>query len=226
MRYNNRMSKIGYIYKLTPHNCEEFYIGSTTDMKNRESRHNTDSKIKTSKVYIKIRECGGFVMKLLYDYEFETDHELRMEEQRCMDVLKPTLNSQRAFTSEEDYIENKKQYCETNRDWILEQKQQYYESNKDAILEQHKIYNEKNRDILSEKKKIYYETNKDGISEQRKVYYEKNRDVISEKNQIYYETNKDALLEKKKIYKKKNKDAINAKKREQYKLKKQQQQQA
>ena len=53
MRYNNRMSEIGYIYKMTPHNCDEFYIGSTADMKIREKVHITDSKIKTSKLYIK-----------------------------------------------------------------------------------------------------------------------------------------------------------------------------
>ena len=189
------MSKIGYIYKLTPHNCEEFYIGSTTDMKQRESQHITDSKIKTSKVYIKIRECGGFVMELLYEYECETEPELRMEEQHCIDIFKPTLNSRRAFTSEECYTENNKQYYETNRD---------------VILEKHKIYDEKNREVRNEKQKIYYETNKDVIRDKQKIYNEKNRDVINEKQKVYYE---------------KNKDVSNAKKREQYKLKKQQQQQ-
>ena len=101
------MSKICYIYKLIPHNCEEFYIGSTTDMKKRERTHIIDSKINTSKLYIKIRECGGFVMKLLYEYECENETELRMEEQLCIDIMKPILNSNRAFTSEEGHNEKK-----------------------------------------------------------------------------------------------------------------------
>ena len=202
------MSEIGFIYKITPHNCEEFYIGSTTDMKIRERQHITDSKIHTSKVYIKIRECGGFVMKLLYEYECENEPELRMEEQRCMDVLKPTLNTNRAFTSEEGHIENNKRWYKTNRDGISEQKKEYYESNRDVILDKKKIYTEKNREVINEK---------------AQQYYEKNRDGINDKSKIYYETNKDAILDKQKQHYEKNKDVINAKRREQYKLKKQQQ---
>ena len=187
------MSKTGFVYKITPHNCEEFYIGSTTDMKQREKTHITDSKINTSKLYIKIRECGGFVMKILYEYECENEPELRMEEQRCIDIMKPILNTNRAFTSEECYIENKKQY---------------YEKNRDGIREKQKIYSEKNRDGLNDKAILYYETNKDAIREKQKIYIEKNKDVIREKQKVYYE---------------KNKDAINAKQREKVKLKKQQQ---
>ena len=202
------MSEIGFIYKITPHNCEEFYIGSTTDMKIRERKHITDSKINTSKLYIKIRECGGFVMKLLYEYECENEPELRMEEQRCMDVLKPTLNTNRAFTSEEGHIENNKRWYEKNRDGISEQKKEYYESNRDVILDKKKIYNEKNREVINEKAQQYYEKNRDWIIDKVTIYAKKNRDVI---------------LEKKKIYNEKNKDVVNAKRREQYKLKKQQQ---
>tara|TARA_R110000803_G_scaffold168974_1_gene232024 strand:+ start:191 stop:802 length:612 start_codon:yes stop_codon:yes gene_type:complete len=202
------MSKTGFIYKITPHNCEEFYIGSTTDMKRRESYHIFASKTETTKLYIKICECGGFVMKILYEYECENEPELHMEEQRCIDILKPTLNSRRAFTSEECYIENKKQY---------------YEKNRDGILEKQKIYKKKNRDGISEKKKIYNEKNRDGISENKKQYYEKNKDWISDKSKIRYQKNKDAIRDKVTQYYEKNKDVINAKRREQSKLKKQQQ---
>ena len=176
------MSKIGYIYKITPHNCEEFYIGSTTDMKIRERQHITDSKIHTSKVYIKIRECGGFVMKLLYEYECENEPELRMEEQRCIDIMKPTLNSNRAFTSEEDYIENNKVYKEKNKDVIREKATQYYEKNKDVLLEKTKIYNEKNKDVIREKKKQHYEKNRDVILDK----HQKNKDVINTKRREQY----------------------------------------
>ena len=167
------MSEIGYIYKITPHNCEEFYIGSTTDMKQRESQHITVSKIKTSKVYIKIRECGGFVMKLLYEYECENEPELRMEEQRCMDMMKPTLNTNRAFTSEEGYIEQKKIYNEKNRDVIIDKAKQHYQKNKDVIIDKATQYYETNKDAIREKKKIYNEKNKDVIREKKKKRNEK-----------------------------------------------------
>ena len=167
------MSEIGYIYKITPHNCEEFYIGSTTDMKQRESQHITVSKIKTSKVYIKIRECGGFVMKLLYEYECENEPELRMEEQRCMDMMKPTLNTNRAFTSEEGYIEQKKIYNEKNRDVIIDKAKQHYQKNKDVIIDKATQYYETNKDAIREKKKIYNEKSKDVIREKKKKRNEK-----------------------------------------------------
>ena len=221
MRYNNRMIEIGFVYKITPHNCEEFYIGSTTDMKQRESQHITVSKIKTTKVYIKIRECGGFVMKLLYEYECENETELRMEEQRCIDIMKPILNINRAFTSEEGHIEQRKIYNEKNKDVLREKQKIYAEKNKDAIREKQKIYNEKNREVLSEKHKIYNQKNKDAISGKKKQYAEKNRDVIRERKKIYNEKNRDWIREKRQ----KNKDVVNAKQREKTKLKKQQQQQ-
>ena len=169
---------IGNIYKITPHNCEEFYIGSTMDMIIRERRHNEDFKNNTAKVYIKIRECGGFDMELLYEYECENKTELRMEEQRCIDMMKPTLNSNRAFTSEEDTILKAKQYREKNRDELIEKQRQY---------------TEKNRDVIREKRKQYYQENKDVMSEKQREYNEKNRDVIREKDRQYYQENKQKI---------------------------------
>ena len=79
---------LGKIYRITPHNCCEFYIGSTTDMIQREKNHITYSKNRTAKLYETIRECGGFNMELLYEYECANEEELRMEEQRCMDTIR------------------------------------------------------------------------------------------------------------------------------------------
>ena len=157
---------LGNIYKITPHNCDEFYIGSTTDMKIRELRHNKNSKISTIKVYVKIREMGGFNMELLYVFECEDETELRMEEQRCMDKLKPTLNSIRAFNTEEDTILIKKQY---------------YQENKDHLRDKQRQYNEQNKDHLRDKQRQYYQENRDVISEYKKQYDFKNRDVLREK---------------------------------------------
>ena len=128
----------GKIYRLTPHKCDEFYIGSSVNIQKRERTHISDSKNNTSNVYKKIRECGGFEIEVLYEYECETEKELRMEEQRAIYKLNPTLNTNRAYNSVEDTIEMKKQY---------------YEQNKDAINEKHKQYREQNRDVINEKQK-------------------------------------------------------------------------
>lgn len=95
---------IGKIYKITPHNQSEFYIGSTMDMRARETTHRTDIENGKSLLYNKIRECDGFYMTLLYEYECENKTELKQEEQRAIDKLKPTLNMVRAYCSEEDRI--------------------------------------------------------------------------------------------------------------------------
>ena len=180
---------IGNIYKITPHNCEEFYIGSTWDMIQRERTHRQYSKNSTAKVYIKIRECGGFQMELLYEYECENKRELYMEEQRCMDKMKPTLNSQRAFRSEEDRILYTIQYNDQNRDVLNEKQLQYAEKNKDVLNEKKKQYYEKNKDVLLDKANKYNEKNKDVIREK----YQKNRDVILEKQRQKYQQNKQKI---------------------------------
>ena len=92
---------IGKIYKITPNNQNDFYIGSTINMKTRKIKHDTDAKNSKTKLYVKIRECEGYDMTLLYDYEYEEETDLKQEEQRCIDKLKPQLNMIRAYCSEE-----------------------------------------------------------------------------------------------------------------------------
>ena len=94
---------------------------------------------------------GGFDMEVLYEYACANETELRMEEQRCIDKMKPILNSQRAYSSEEDTIEYHKQYREQNRDMILEYNKKRYEQNRDAIIEKQKKYNEQKKAVINKK---------------------------------------------------------------------------
>ena len=169
-------------------------------MKEREKNHNHSVKTDPRKVYVKIREMGGFNMELLYEYECETEQELRMEEQRCMDKMKPTLNMIRAFNTEEDTLLIKKQYYDKNRDVI----KQHYEQNKNVILEKRKQHYEQNKDVIIVKAKQYYEQNKDVILVKAKQHYEQNKDVMKQDR----EENKDVLLVKARQYREQNKDEI------------------
>ena len=72
------------------------------------------------------------------------------------------MNTIRAYITEEQRIERKKEY---------------YERNKDKISKQKKGYNEVNK----EKRKVHYEANKVKISVQDKERYERNKDNILEK---------------------------------------------
>ena len=174
---------LGKIYKLTPHKCCEFYIGSTIDMELRERQHTTQVEISNSKLYKTIRECGGgYNMEVLYEYECVNETELRMEEQRCMDKMKPTLNTYRAFCSEEYITEYQKQYYEQNKDVLDEKQKQYNEQNKEVRRAKQKQYNEQNKDVIRAKNKKYY---------QESNYYENNKD----KSKKYYQQNRKLLLQ-------------------------------
>ena len=184
---------LGYIYKLTPYECCEYYIGSSFNMKKRVNTHNVDikNKTKTRKLYEKIRECDGFNIEVLYEYECENETELRMEEQRCMDKLKPTLNSQRAFNSDEYSKDKAKEYYQENRDVIIEKQKVYAEKNSEARKEYSREYNQKNKDVLRDKATEYRQKNADKIKEKTHQQYIKNADKIKEKKRQQYIDNPD-----------------------------------
>jgi len=133
--------RVGKIYKITVN--KDFYIGSTWHLKKRAICHKRFSKFKNSKLYKAIRDNNNeFEMTLLYDYECYTDTELRMEERKCYDELKPNLNMQRPYTTQEENIEqakqNKRQYYQKNRETILEREKQSRIENKEKFLEKAK----------------------------------------------------------------------------------------
>ena len=192
---------IGTIYELLPLNCELFYIGSTDDMKHREDTHKSRLKTSNLKVYNTIRDCGGkFKMNVLYEYECDNKTELREEEQRCIDRLKPQLNMRNAYVSKEDRKKSRKirikKYYQKNRDTLINKNKIYYQNNRDTISNKNKIYRQNNRDAISNKAIIYYQQNKEKMSERDKLYYEKNKHKISEKNKEHYEKNKHKMNEK------------------------------
>jgi len=112
------MSRIGYIYKLYCDGIDEFYIGSSFDMRDRKYDHkhnckNPKRKEYNYKVYQYIRENKGFdnwKFEILVEKEFENKTALRIKEKECINLLKPTLNSQSAFQTEEERLIQKKEH--------------------------------------------------------------------------------------------------------------------
>jgi len=189
---------LGSVYKLTPHNCSEFYIGSTINMTERKKRHKKDVKKSQAKLYKKIRENGGdFEMEVLYECECETEQELHMEERRCYDKLKPTLNTLRPYVSDDEFKqeqrEAKKSYYQANKEKIS----QYRLENKDAIKKQKAVWYENTKDERREddliRSRKYYEANKEQLKEKNMVYREANKEKIKERGRKYYEANREKL---------------------------------
>ena len=90
--------KIIGIYKITNTITGDFYIGSSKDVKKRWADHKCKStwkKCPNSPMYIDMQKYGTdkFVFEVLAEVEAE---ELKEAEQKFIETLKPTYNSNRA----------------------------------------------------------------------------------------------------------------------------------
>jgi len=146
--------RVGKIYKILIN--DDFYIGSTFDFDQRLRCHKSDSKTNNQKLYKAIRDNNNqFEMTLLYKYECYTDTELRMEERRCYDELKPNLNMLRPYISKEEFYDYNKQYNkeyniknrETNTGKHKEKIKKSYIKNREKQLKQTKERRDNNKYI-------------------------------------------------------------------------------
>jgi len=185
--------KTGCVYNITVGEMG-FYIGSAKDFDKRLIKHNIDKKTSNYKLYKAIRENGGkFVMTKLYDVEYENTVELRIQERKCYDEMKPNLNMVRPYITKEE---------------IKEYKKQYYIDNGDKIKERHNKYYLDNTDNIKERTKQWYNDNIDKIKKQTKQYKIDNADKIKERHNKYYLDNTDKIKERTKQYKIDNADKI------------------
>ena len=167
---------IYYIYKLVCNDgsCLEFYVGSTSNIRNRKYQHKTkcnNSKDKeyNKKLYQIIRDNGGWYnwrMVILEEMEEETTLlQSRMREEHYRLELEATLNMRHCGIglTKEEYI---KEYQQTDK---------YKEYKKEYLKEYSQTENFK----VSQKK--YYEKNKEEILEKRRLKYlaKKEIEIIS-----------------------------------------------
>jgi hypothetical protein len=205
------------IYKIIckDSNINDYYIGHTTNLYNRNAKHKSDcnnekSKSYNLKVYQFIRNNGGFenweIIKI-EDYPCENKLEALKRENYLVKELKSSLNSDIPGRTD-------KEYREDNKEIIAEKKKEYREQNKEIIAEKKKEYSENNKEKIAKRSKIYYEKNKEEIIQKVKEYSKDNTDIIAEKQKEYRKQNKEIIAEKKKEYLEKNKEEIYAKKKE------------
>ena len=197
------------IYKIEHvDNPELLYVGSTTDFTRRKAKHKNaciNSKLidYNYKVYQMIRANGNwesFKIMIIKEYPCNSRIELLIEEERIMKELKATLNTQNAYQTIEQKIENNK-----------EQLKDYYINNKEEILIKCKQYRENHKEKINNNNKNYYNNNKEQMKEYQKTYNKKNKDVIKEKRKEYFEE-----------FRINNKEKINQSAKERYELNKKQ----
>tara|TARA_R110002126_G_scaffold279322_1_gene426197 strand:- start:2507 stop:3076 length:570 start_codon:yes stop_codon:yes gene_type:complete len=148
---------MGLIYKFVI--GEECYVGSTKNLIERQKKHNRNLRNENYN-YLLYKKCREYkiekiILELIEDEVEEED--LKIREQFYIDKLKPTLNSLRAFTTEEDTKLMDKEWHKKN-----------YENNKEKVLEKVKEYQQNNKEKVKIQKKEWYENNKEKINEKLK----------------------------------------------------------
>ena len=150
---------LGCIYKISV-GTDDFYIGSTFDFDERLKRHINDSLSSKQKLYKAIRDNNcDFNMEKLHDYKCETTTQLRIEERRVYDELKPTLNMNRPHTTDEEKRIYQAEYCKN-----------YHQNNKETINLRHKQYIIQNAEFY----KNYYKLNKEQLRLKQTKYEKAN----------------------------------------------------
>ena len=116
---------------------DDLYVGSTCNFDNRKKRHksmiyNPNDRHSNHLLYRKIRQHNGiWNIEIYKDFPCNNRLELRIEEQRVIDELKPTLNEQKAYRTKEEEEAYQKEYREQNIN--IEYKKKYREQNIEKI---------------------------------------------------------------------------------------------
>jgi hypothetical protein len=160
------------MYKIICNDDENLiYIGSTTNFRCRKNKHKNSCHNETVRdynvdLYKNIRENGGwcnFTMKPIEMYYSDCKIKARIRENELMSVFNSNLNSSKAFRSEEEKKEYKKEYYNNHK----EEFKLYRECHKEKSKEYNQNYFNNNKVKLLEQNKEYYETNKDKINSKR-----------------------------------------------------------
>jgi prophage antirepressor-like protein len=113
-----------FVYRIINDVDDEVYIGSTTQKIGQRFRdHKKDShRGSTMKLHQKMRDIGikHFKIEMLDMVDYDDIEELRKMEQQCITVYRPSLNTNRAHSSEEE----RKKY-ESNRKKKWQKKNEY-----------------------------------------------------------------------------------------------------
>jgi len=164
--------KNGKIYKIVSKHSDLIYIGSTIQtLKNRLYKHTNDFHYCTSNELINL---GDYKIILVERYSCDNDIELRIREQYYMDKFKSDgyrlVNKKKAYLSEEENKEYKKQWIEKNREEIRRK-----QTERDYInRHKRKQRRDNNRDEINIKKREYYKENREEQTRIKREYRKNN----------------------------------------------------
>ena len=185
------------IYKLEHIENEDLvYVGHTTSWDEHKYQHksrcnNEKDKKFNLKVYQMIRENGGwdcFQMLEVEKYPCKDKREAEKRETEIMKELKPKMNSNNSYITEDDLKEYHKKYNIINKELRSIKNKEYRENNIEKLKEKEKEYRENNKELI--KQRYHHNINKDRFNENMREYYENNKTKLNEKQKQYYENYK------------------------------------
>jgi hypothetical protein len=169
--------KQGKIYCIRSHQCEEVYVGSTTEsLSRRMSVHRSmfkrynDGKGNycTAFEIVKYPDC---YIELIEYFSCNTRAELNAREGHFIREIE-CVNKRIEGRSFDEWRDD-------NKEKIAAQKKQYQEDNKEKIAAYQKQYQDNNKEKIAAQRKQYYKDNKEKIAAQSKQYREDNKEIIS-----------------------------------------------
>jgi hypothetical protein len=97
---------------------------------------------------------GNVSIILIEEFPCNSKDEASMKEREWIDMLgEECVNQISPFRTDEEILEQMKQYRQNNKEKILERQKQYYEGNREKRLEQMKQYYEGNKEKILERHK-------------------------------------------------------------------------
>ena len=202
---------MSFIYKITDTDGN-YYIGSTTDFKQRKKSHINNAKfgkapfqqhfndIGWNNVEFSIVEMSTIIDKV--EYRKLENQYINLDDGKC-------LNTRNAYLDRDKWREE-------NKDKIQRYNKNYYANNKEEKALANKKYHDEHKEELYEKQKIYRENNLEKARKWARDHHHRHKDEKNAYSKEWYEKNKDTERQKQKEYKDKNKEQIYKDNKERY----------
>ena len=178
----------GKIYKLVNDELGLTYYGSTcSELRKRLNNHKTSAKCKKKISSSKLFESGECKIYLVEKFPCNDKEELKQRERYYIE------NNECVNTSIPG--RTKKEYRETNKEYIAQLHKKHYEANKERKKEVRKIWRAKNKEKIAKQQKEYYEANKQKTDLYRKKWNLENKDKLKQQQKEYREDNKEKIAQ-------------------------------
>ena len=170
------MNKVSGVYKITNTITNDFYIGSSKNIKQRWTSHRSSStwdRCPNSRMYQDMAQYGLNSFKFEIIEETETDNLLE-KEQYYIDALNPSYNNYRADGRDiKRCRESHRERCRKWHDAHPGYTKEYYEAHRDEKLAMKKEYYKNHRNETLDKRKEYYKDHRNEKLTRSKEYYNK-----------------------------------------------------